>query len=133
MVRQNSIRQTTASKQDLLLIVCGDVKSNLGPILYKRVRVFFSNIRGLCANLDKLAVARSNYDVWFLLSLKSLIATISQSYVSLDLVVHSRGFRTPLLVPQKWHFLLGKDSIPSGRASWSVLVMNPVCFVFAVG
>ena len=29
--------------------------------------------------------------------------------------------------------MLGKDSAPSGRASWSVLAMNPVCFIFEVG
>ena len=63
MVRQIGIRQTTASKQHLLLIVCGDVKSNLGPISDKRVRFLYSNIRGLRANLDKLAVARLNDDV----------------------------------------------------------------------
>ena len=27
---------------------------------------------------------------------------------------------------------VGKDSAPSGRASWSVLAMNPACFVFAI-
>ena len=54
------VRQTTASKQHLLLIVYGDVESNLGPGSDKRVQVCYSNICGLHANLDKLAMAGSN-------------------------------------------------------------------------
>ena len=46
----------------LLLIVCGDVESNPGPGSDKGVRVLYSNIRGLHANLDELAVAGSDYD-----------------------------------------------------------------------
>ena len=68
---------------------------------------------------------------WFVLSLKSPIAAISQSSVSLALVAQNRGCATPLLVPRIWLFMKGKDSTPSSRASWSVLAMNPVCFVFA--
>ena len=45
----------------LLLIVCGDIESNPGSD--GRVRVLYSNIRGLHANLDELAVAGSGYDV----------------------------------------------------------------------
>ena len=45
------------------LIVCGNVESNPGPGSDKRVRVPYSTIRGLHANLDKLAVAGSDYDV----------------------------------------------------------------------
>ena len=29
--------------------------------------------------------------------------------------------------------MLGKDSAPSGRASWSVLATSLVCFIFAIG
>ena len=47
----------------LLLIVCGDVESNPGPYSDKRVQVHYSNIRGLRASLDELAVAGSDYDV----------------------------------------------------------------------
>ena len=47
----------------LLLIVCGDVESNQRLGSDKRVRVLYSNIRGLPANLDELAVAGSGYDV----------------------------------------------------------------------
>ena len=47
----------------LLLIVCGDVESNSAPGSDKRVRVLYSNIRGVHANLDELAVAGSDYDV----------------------------------------------------------------------
>ena len=35
----------------------GDIESNLSPGSDRRVRVFYSNIRGLLANLDELAVA----------------------------------------------------------------------------
>ena len=45
----------------LLLIVCGDVETNPGPGSDNRVRVLYSNIRGLHANLDVLAVAGSDY------------------------------------------------------------------------
>ena len=41
----------------LLLIVCGDIESNPGQGSDRRVRVLYSNIRGLHANLDELAVA----------------------------------------------------------------------------
>ena len=47
----------------LLLIVCGDVKSNLSPGSDKRVQVRYPNIRGLHANLDELTVPGSDYDV----------------------------------------------------------------------
>ena len=69
----------------------------------------------------------------FVLSLKSLIAAISQSSASPALIVPNRSCGTLVLVPMVWLFMFGKDSAPSGRASWSVLDMNPVCFVFAVG
>ena len=46
----------------LLLFVCIDVESNSGPRFDNRVRVLYSNIRGLEANLDELAVAGSGYD-----------------------------------------------------------------------
>ena len=36
-------------------------------------------------------------------------------------------------MPRVWLVMLGKDSVPSGRASWSVLVTSLVCFVFAGG
>ena len=47
----------------LLLIVHGDIESNPGPGSDSRVQVLYSIIRGLHANLDKLAVAGSDYDV----------------------------------------------------------------------
>ena len=47
----------------LLLICCGDVESILGPGSDKRVRVLYSNFRGLLANSDELAVAGSDYYV----------------------------------------------------------------------
>ena len=45
------------------MIVCGDVQSNPYPGFDKRVRVLYSNIRGLHAKLDQLAVAGLDYDV----------------------------------------------------------------------
>ena len=50
----------------LLLIVCDDIKSNPGPGSDRSVRVLYSNILGLHANLDELAVAISDYDVFCL-------------------------------------------------------------------
>ena len=47
----------------LLLILYGDIESNPGPGSDRRVQVLYSNIRGLHANLDELAVAGSDYDV----------------------------------------------------------------------
>ena len=47
----------------LLLIVCGDIESNLGTGSDRRVRVLYCNICGLDANLDELAVTGSDYDV----------------------------------------------------------------------
>ena len=61
----------------LLLIVCVDV-SNPGPVSDKSVQVLYSNILGLHANLDQLAVAVSDYD-----SLKCLIAATYQSSISI--------------------------------------------------
>ena len=69
----------------MLLIVCGDVESNPGLGSDMRVRVLYSNMSVLHANLDELAVAGSDYDILVCASLKSLIAAISQSSVSLAL------------------------------------------------
>ena len=38
--------------------------SNPGPGSDRRIRVLYSNIRGLHVNLDELAVAVSDYDVF---------------------------------------------------------------------
>ena len=83
----------------LLLIVCGDRESNPGPDSEKRVHVRAYNIRGFHTNLDELALAGLGYDVFVCAEAKSLIAAISQSYVSLDLVAPNRGRGTPHLVP----------------------------------
>ena len=91
--------------------MCGDVESNPGPCSDKRVRVFYSNIRGH-GNLEELAVAGSDYDVDD--DAGSDYAAISHSSVSLALVAPNRGCGTPLLVPRVWLFMLGKDSAPSG-------------------
>ena len=47
----------------LLLIVRGDVESNPGPGSDRRVRVLYSNIHGLHANLDEFVVAESHNDI----------------------------------------------------------------------
>ena len=47
----------------LLLIVWGDIESNPGPGSDWRVRVIYSNIRGLHSNLDEFGVAGSGYEV----------------------------------------------------------------------
>ena len=47
----------------LLLFVCGDIESNPCPGSDRKIRVLYSNIRGLHTNLDDLAVAGSDYDV----------------------------------------------------------------------
>ena len=47
----------------LLLIVCFDIESNPGPGTDRRVRVLYSNIRALHANVNELAVVGSDYDV----------------------------------------------------------------------
>ena len=78
-------------------------------------------------------MAGSDYDVLVSASLKSLIAVISQISVSLALVATNRGRGTPHMVPTVWLFMLGKDSAPSGRASWGVFALSLVCFAFAVG
>ena len=41
----------------LFLIVCADIESQPGPGSDRRVRVLYSNIRGLHANLCEVAVA----------------------------------------------------------------------------
>ena len=93
--------------------------------------VLYSNMRGLHVNLDELALAGSDY------VLRGAESKVSDSchlfeICILALVAPNRGCGTPLLVPRICLLMLGKDSAPSGRASWSVLAMNPVCFVFAV-
>ena len=92
----------------LLLIVCGDIESNPGPGSDRRVRVLYSNIRGLYANLDDLAVAGSDCDVLVCAELKSLIVAISQSSVS--------WLRFPLTEAEELHtWCLGYGSLCLGR------------------
>ena len=44
----------------------------------------------------------------------------------------NRGRGTPHLMSKVWLFMLEKYSAPSGRASWSVLGMSLVSFVFTI-
>ena len=55
-----------------------------------------------------------------------MLSLKSQSSISLDLGAPNRGYRTSLMVPWLWLFMIGKDSAPSGTASWSVRVLNPM-------
>ena len=74
----------------MLLIVCGDIESNPGPGSERRVRFLHSNIRGLHANLEELAVAGSDY---VLVRAESTVSDRRHllSYVSLALVSPNRG------------------------------------------
>jgi len=47
----------------LLLLVAGDVETNPGPRHRPDVRVLYSNIRGLFANLSELMVASAGFDI----------------------------------------------------------------------
>ena len=79
----------------LLLIVCGDVELNSGPGSDKKVWVLYSNIRGLHANLDELAVTGPDYDV--LVSAESKVSDrchLSELCIN-ALVAPNRGCRTP--------------------------------------
>ena len=109
---------------NFLLIVCCDIESNPGS---DRVRVLYSDIRYLYAIWASWLWVDRIMIFWFVLSLTSLITDISKSSVSLPLVAPKRCRGTPHLVPRIWLFILGKDSAPSGRASWSVLATRLVC------
>lgn len=45
------------------LLTCGDVQPNPGPRVRPDVRILYSNIRGLAANLAELTVASADFDV----------------------------------------------------------------------
>ena len=59
--------------------------------------------------------------LWFVLSLKSLIAAISQSSVSLTLVALNRGCRTILLVPRVWLWCYGRIPFLPAEQVWVFL------------
>ena len=116
----------------LFLFVCFDSESNPGPGSDRTVWVLYSNICGLRANLDALAVAGSDY---VLVCTKSRVS--DRCHLS---ELHIPGFGCPKQRLRNsppgakvWLFMLGKDYTPSIRASWSVLAMSLVCFIFAVG
>ena len=115
------------------MIVCGDIESNPGPGFDRMVRVHYSYIRGLHANLDELAVAGSDYDV--LVCAESKVS--DRRHLS-ELRIPGFGcpqqrLRNSTPGAQGMLFMLGKDSSPSSSISWSVLATSLVCFVFAVG
>ena len=117
----------------LLLIVCGDVESDPDPGIDKRVLVLHYSILGLHANLDQLAVAGSDYDA--LVCTESKVSDrrhLSEPRIP-GFGCTQQKLRTSTPGARYGSFMLGKDSVPSGRASWCVLAMNPVCFVFAIG
>ena len=114
-----------------MLIVCGDVESNPDSGSDKRVRVLYSNIRGLRANLDELAVAGSDYDVLVCAESKASDSRHLSELCILGLGCSQQRLRSSTS-GGVWLCMLGKDSAPSDRPSWSVLAINLVCFVFAV-
>ena len=105
--------------------MCSDVESKPGPGSDKRVRVLYSNIRGLHANLGELAVAVSDH----------YLLVCAESKVS------DRRHLPELIIPDfscqgaQGMALYVREGFRSFRQSncWSVLAMNPVCFAFAVG
>ena len=100
-------------KQHLMLIVCGDVESNLGPGSDERVCVLYSNILGLHANFAGWLWRDQIMMFWFVLSLQSLIAAISQSCISVALVSPNRGCRAPLLVSRYGSLCKGRVPLKS--------------------
>ena len=117
----------------LLLIVCGDIESNLGTGSDRRVRALYYNICGLDANLDELAVAGSDYDV--LVCGESKVS--DRRHLS-ELRIHGFGCpqqrlrnSTPGAHGMALYVREGFRSF--GRASWSVLATSLVCFVFGEG
>ena len=103
-------------------------KSYPGPGSDKRVRALYSNIHGLYDNLDELAVAGSDYDV--LVCADSKVS--DQRHLS-ESIIPGVGCPQEAVELHTWSlFMLGKDSAPSDRASWSVLAMSLVCFVSTV-
>ena len=72
---------------------------------------------------------------WFVLSLQSLIAVIFSELRILGFGCPQLRLRnsTPGALGMAMYYMLGKDPAASGRASWSILAMNPVCFVFVQG
>ena len=84
-------------------------------------------VNGFHDNLDELAVPGSDYDVLACAeSTDSDRRHISELCIH-GLVVPNSGCGILLLVPRVWLCMLGKDSAPSGKASLSVLAMNPLC------
>ena len=102
----------------LVLVVCGDIESNPGPGSDRRVRVLYSNIRCLHANLDDLAVAGPDY---------VLVCAESKVFYRRHLSeLGIPGVGCPQqrlrcgclhLVPRVWIFVLWKDHASSGKAS----------------
>ena len=97
----------------LLLIVCGDIESNPDPGSDRRVRVLYSNIRGLDANLDELAMGGLSYD--FLVCAESKVS--HRRHLS-ELSIP--GFGCPIRGlgrAQSMALFVREDSAPSSRAS----------------
>ena len=118
----------------LLLIVCGNIASNPGP----------GSDRGFGSSIIIFVVVMTILTSWLWLDrimmfwfvpIKKVSGRRHLSdllYVSLALIAPNRGLPSAHLVPRVWLFMLGNDSAPTGRASWSVLAKTLVCFVFAV-
>ena len=95
--------------------------------------MLYSNIHGLHGNLEELAVAGSDYD-----GLVCAESKVSDRRHLIELRMTSFGCPQQRLRNSSLGtlglalYVIGKDCASSGRASWSILAANPVCFVFAV-
>ena len=102
---------------------------NPGPGSDQRVLVLNTSILGLHANLDELDVAGSDCNV-----LVCAESKVPDRHLLLELCIP--GFGCPqqrLRNPTSGAQGMALDVREGFIASWSVLVMNPVCFVFTVG
>ena len=119
----------------LLLIVCGNAKSNPGPGSDKRAWVLYSNIHGLHANSDELAVALSDYVV--LVCAESKV--FGRHHLS-ELHIHgfgcpNRGCGTPSWCPLSGSLCLLMIPLFLAQScvfeSYVWIPVNPVCFIYS--
>ena len=117
----------------LLLIVTGEIESNPGPGSNTRVRVLYSNIRRLHANLDELAVAGSDYN--FLVCAESKVSDrrhLSELPIS-GFGCHQKRLRNSITGAKRMAFYVreGSCSVPQSKLECSC--REACVFVFAEG
>ena len=113
---------------------CGAVESNPSPGSDKRVRVLYSNNRGLYANLDELAVAGSDCDI--LVCAESKVSDrrhLSELRIPPIFCCPQQRLRnsTPGAKGMSLYVREGFRSLWQSKLECSCY--DPVCFVFAVG